>query len=208
VPNPDLPDSYNTVIRMAEKRALVAAVRMVTGSSSLFEEEMPDDGETDPEPARQAPKQDQSQRPPQGSKPPTNEADPDQPRLAERATVNAIRTAMADLGKDELTWVHWAAPGKRMAEELTVSEATKLAKALADEAESKKAFEAWAAANLPGGNPDLATLNQAMPSLASLPQEAKKMAWHSVQQYAASQNWTLDMDTKRFKFLEERTGAA
>ena len=41
VPNEDLPDLYNTVIRIAEKRALIAAVRLVTGCSSIFDEEMP-----------------------------------------------------------------------------------------------------------------------------------------------------------------------
>lgn len=42
VDNDDLEDSYNTVIRIAEKRALIAAVRLVTGSSALFDEESPD----------------------------------------------------------------------------------------------------------------------------------------------------------------------
>lgn len=38
IPNEDLPDTFNTVIRIAEKRALVAAVRLVTGASAIFEE--------------------------------------------------------------------------------------------------------------------------------------------------------------------------
>jgi hypothetical protein len=42
IPNPDLPDSWNTVERIAEKRAMVAAVRHVTGASAIFDE-MPDD---------------------------------------------------------------------------------------------------------------------------------------------------------------------
>lgn len=48
VQNDDLADSYNTVIRIAEKRAYIAAVRLVTGTSSLFDEEVPEvesDGE-------------------------------------------------------------------------------------------------------------------------------------------------------------------
>jgi hypothetical protein len=40
-PNEDLADSYNTVLRIAEKRALIGAVRLVTGSSALFDEEIP-----------------------------------------------------------------------------------------------------------------------------------------------------------------------
>lgn len=38
VANEDLADSYNTVLRIAEKRSLLAAVRLVTGSSALFDE--------------------------------------------------------------------------------------------------------------------------------------------------------------------------
>lgn len=39
--NPDIADTYNTVLRIAEKRALVAAVRQVTGASAVFDEEPP-----------------------------------------------------------------------------------------------------------------------------------------------------------------------
>lgn len=50
VPNEDLGDSYNTVLRVAEKRALIGAVRLVTGSSALFDEETPAVNERDLEP--------------------------------------------------------------------------------------------------------------------------------------------------------------
>lgn len=49
VENPDLADSYNTVLRIAEKRALIGAVRLVTGSSALFDEEIPNVNEREPE---------------------------------------------------------------------------------------------------------------------------------------------------------------
>ncbi len=39
VANDKLADSYNTVIRMAEKRAYVAAIRLVTACSSIFDED-------------------------------------------------------------------------------------------------------------------------------------------------------------------------
>jgi len=39
VANPDVADSYNTVIRIAEKRSFLAAIRLVTGASALFDEE-------------------------------------------------------------------------------------------------------------------------------------------------------------------------
>ena len=45
IPNEDVPDLYNTVLRIAEKRAYIAAVRLVTGCSSIFDEEMPKEEE-------------------------------------------------------------------------------------------------------------------------------------------------------------------
>lgn len=45
VANPDLPDQYNTVLKMANKRSLVAAVLVVTAASDIFTqdiEELPD----------------------------------------------------------------------------------------------------------------------------------------------------------------------
>lgn len=42
IANVDVADQYNTVIRIGEKRSLVAAVRQVTGASAIFDEESPD----------------------------------------------------------------------------------------------------------------------------------------------------------------------
>lgn len=40
--NPDLPDTWNTVIKMAEKRARVDAILSVTGASALFTQDVED----------------------------------------------------------------------------------------------------------------------------------------------------------------------
>ena len=45
VPNPNLADTYNTVVKMAEKRALVAAVLLATGASDVFTQDLEDKGE-------------------------------------------------------------------------------------------------------------------------------------------------------------------
>ncbi len=42
IDNPDLPDLWNTVIKMARKRALIDAVLLVTGASALFTQDMED----------------------------------------------------------------------------------------------------------------------------------------------------------------------
>jgi predicted RNA-binding Zn-ribbon protein involved in translation (DUF1610 family) len=42
VPNPDLPDTYNTVLKMGAKRALIAAVLNATGASSIFTQDVED----------------------------------------------------------------------------------------------------------------------------------------------------------------------
>jgi hypothetical protein len=48
VDNPDLPDTYNTVLKMGAKRALIAAVLNATGASSIFTQDVE---ETRSEPA-------------------------------------------------------------------------------------------------------------------------------------------------------------
>ena len=42
VPNPDLPDAYNTIAKMAQKRALVAAVLVATAASDIFTQDLED----------------------------------------------------------------------------------------------------------------------------------------------------------------------
>lgn len=42
MPNPDLPDTYNTVLKMADKRALVAAVLNGTAASDIFTQDVED----------------------------------------------------------------------------------------------------------------------------------------------------------------------
>jgi ribosomal protein L37AE/L43A len=52
VANPDLADTYNTVLKMATKRALVAAVLIVTAASDIFTQDLED---LPPPPEEQAP---------------------------------------------------------------------------------------------------------------------------------------------------------
>lgn len=56
VPNPDIADCYNTVRKMACKRALVAGALLVTGASELFTQDLEDEEEHDVKPqARRTP---------------------------------------------------------------------------------------------------------------------------------------------------------
>ncbi len=48
VENPDLPDAWNTVLKMSEKRARIDAVLAVTGASALFTQDVGDDKEPEP----------------------------------------------------------------------------------------------------------------------------------------------------------------
>jgi ribosomal protein L37AE/L43A len=48
VDNPDLPDAWNTVVKMAEKRARVDAVLAVTGASALFTQDVEDTHDAPP----------------------------------------------------------------------------------------------------------------------------------------------------------------
>lgn len=54
IDNPDLPDTWNTVLKMAEKRARVDAVLAVTGASALFTQDV-EEGQPPPDDAKQAP---------------------------------------------------------------------------------------------------------------------------------------------------------
>ena len=50
VPNPDLADQYNTVLKMANKRALVAAVLNCTAASDIFTQDLEDEDESQAKP--------------------------------------------------------------------------------------------------------------------------------------------------------------
>lgn len=63
VPNDDIADQFPTVLRIAEKRALVAAVRLVTGASAIFDEDMPDHDEDTAGSAPDAPQPAARQKP-------------------------------------------------------------------------------------------------------------------------------------------------
>jgi hypothetical protein len=54
VDNPDLPDLWNTVVKMAEKRARIDAVLAVTGASALFTQDLDDQAAPAPENASDA----------------------------------------------------------------------------------------------------------------------------------------------------------
>lgn len=53
IDNPDLPDLWNTVVKMAEKRARVDAVLAVTGASALFTQDLEDQAQPADEVAEQ-----------------------------------------------------------------------------------------------------------------------------------------------------------
>jgi hypothetical protein len=56
VENPDLPDLWNTVVKMAEKRARIDAVLAVTGASALFTQDVEEHETADsPKPAEPSP---------------------------------------------------------------------------------------------------------------------------------------------------------
>jgi hypothetical protein len=58
VENPELPDTWNTIVKMAKKRALVDGVLLTTGASALFTQDAEDH---DPVPEPSAPQQEASQ---------------------------------------------------------------------------------------------------------------------------------------------------
>jgi hypothetical protein len=87
IPNPDLPDLYNTVVKMAQKRARVDAVLAVTGASALFTQDVGDDGPLDDEPQRE----------------PRSDVTPPEPLAGLDAGLRLVRDAdAAGIGRDTL----------------------------------------------------------------------------------------------------------
>lgn len=108
VQNPDIADSFNTVLRIAEKRAFIAAVRLVTGCSSIFDEEMPAAEPDAPEAA-----------------PETAKAEPQEYERIHANDVQTIRERMAKLEVVESLGVKWASKGRtEVLEDLTPQEGT------------------------------------------------------------------------------------
>lgn len=92
IENPDLPDVFNTVVKIGCKRALVAGVLNVTAASDIFTQDMEDSPEARVEPGTQP--VDASQRP-QEAQPAQEQAKPaDDPAAHERG-VAAVRKGIA-----------------------------------------------------------------------------------------------------------------
>ncbi len=120
VQNPDLPDTYNTVVRIAEKRAFIAAIRVVTGCSSIFDEEVPqaehdhDDAPDNPEPRHT------NGHAKEPVTPPARE-------FIENVTVQLIRERLVKLEVKEEQAVAWASKGQtQVLAELTPEQGNKL----------------------------------------------------------------------------------
>lgn len=65
IPNPDIADQYNTVLKMANKRALVAAVLNCTAASDVFTQDLEDEDEAGADEAKRQEPRGQGSRPQQ-----------------------------------------------------------------------------------------------------------------------------------------------
>jgi hypothetical protein len=72
--NPDLPDIWNTIVKMAQKRALVAATLIATGASDMFTQDVDEQTEPSSSESIETPAPDQTTP---GEKPKTEEGNPD-----------------------------------------------------------------------------------------------------------------------------------
>jgi hypothetical protein len=89
IPNPDLPDAYNTVQKMANKRALVAAVLNVTAASDVFTQDVEDAHHGDESDAPNSP-------PRQEEEPARNEVESERP--AKRPAGPAMGIVVGNFG--------------------------------------------------------------------------------------------------------------
>jgi len=107
VANQDLADVYNTVLKMAEKRALVAAVLNVTAASDLFTQDVEDFREPE-RPADDRTGGLQVQEPQDASPPPQDASPPPQdPALVPRGTRKGQRwDSITDVAWLRTVWEH------------------------------------------------------------------------------------------------------
>ena len=117
VPNPDIADQYNTVLKMANKRSLIAAVLNVTAASDLFTQDLEDlRGKGAPPPTddedinasfdREHPPSDSLNQAAQDY----GQAFKDETALREDGGVKATRIALIEKAKDKLgdvTGIQW-----------------------------------------------------------------------------------------------------
>lgn len=99
IDNPDLPDFWNTVVKMAKKRAVIDAILLTTGASAIFTQDIGEGGTADDPPAppqRTAPQQ---QAAPATSRPASNQPTADPPRPAGRPAGLAQRQEIEALAK-------------------------------------------------------------------------------------------------------------
>lgn len=139
IENPDLPDLWNTVVKMAEKRARVDAVLAVTGASAIFtqdvEDSAPPAGVGDPGPAESPPATPQGA----GAQAPQATAHERKPSVkpisaAQKGEINR-RLAAAELSQAQAFavrrwWVARKVPDVRHFDRLPSTEASKLIRSL------------------------------------------------------------------------------
>lgn len=96
VENPDIPDTWNTVVKMAEKRARVDVILAVTGASALFTQDVEDgepSGAAQSAPVAQRPADDPAAAPP--AAPASDEADMGAAREAQVLAIGEAITVTA-----------------------------------------------------------------------------------------------------------------
>lgn len=133
VANPDVADQVNTILKMAQKRALVAAALVATNASELFTQDLEDmpGHEVEIEPIQQQPQE--RPRNAKASKPmDVSNLPPAKQKPIVHGQVKEIRKMLDFLGKEEAAAVQWATGNKSklVTEELSEPEALRLIKVL------------------------------------------------------------------------------
>ncbi len=145
IDNPDLPDTWNTVVKMAEKRARVDVVLAVTGASALFTQDV-EDGQSSPD-AETAEQSQRAPAPQQTAGPTPGPKIPGEKVIELRKAIAALKPTYRELGM-ALTaagapWVGGedAEGVRRSLENLTLDQATKLGAEFERMAQDKRATQ-------------------------------------------------------------------
>lgn len=202
--NPDLADSYNTVLRIAEKRAFLGAIRLVTGSSALFDEEMPTE-EVDPA---------ETPTPPASPATHTNGSVPaSKPDVADAGVVAEWKNTLAN-GCPNIAQTNAYLPGiKAIAHKKTGVAVWNLVKdyatkngwefVLADKCFKEKVKDVSAEQIVQyrewlKGKPSILQVNAAVPDIMKLDHQTQGTIWAHFVEYAVKQGWNLNVENNGF----------
>lgn len=132
VTNPDLPDYWNTAIKMAKKRAVIDAVLLTTGASAIFTQDLEDQASQDP--PHESPPDQKTSAPAQAPRTTAKPSERSEPAASgpQKGKVNALMGKAGVRGPEAEAIVNWVG-GVAHLDRLSKKKASELIEALRED---------------------------------------------------------------------------